>query len=388
MPRQQLNNDEIILNYIRRNGPVSKASIARNTGITAPTVTNICNALMEKDLIYMDREERSPVGRPSMLLRFNEHTETMMVIHIRTYALLFYVVTAGGTILHRRQQSSIGMGRDEIMNSIYREVAVTLEDARFTISCLGLVMRGPVDSVKGISVYSPHAKWNNVPFKYMLEERFHLPVFLDNDVRCLSTGEYYYGSGKGIESLVVLKFSYGLGSALLYQGSLFRGFNESAGEIGHTIVPIDNGQRYTTLEEVASETAIRNYVLQQIKAGRPCAVADSPEVNRDAFRIEPIYEAAVKGDAVCLEALKRVGNYLGATLANISNLINPERIVLSSALGEAVTIMEPILRDMIEKHVYKSRPVDVVYSGNGVYYTLLGMVDIMGAERAATAWLV
>ncbi len=117
-------------------------------------------------------------------------------------------------------------------------------------------------------------------------------------------------------------------------------------------------------------------------------MADSPEVNRDAFRIEPIYEAAVKGDAVCLEALQRVGNYLGATLANISNLINPERIVLSSALGEAVTIMEPILRDMIEKHVYKSRPVDVVYSGNGVHYTLLGMVDIMGAERAATAWLV
>ena len=91
-----MNNDEIILNYIRRNGPVSKASIARNTGITAPTVTNICNALMEKDLIYMDREERSPVGRPSMLLRFNEHTETMMVAMILAIFVIKIIIARFG----------------------------------------------------------------------------------------------------------------------------------------------------------------------------------------------------------------------------------------------------------------------------------------------------
>lgn len=80
--KQALNNDEIILNYTRRNGSVSKAIIARNTGITPPTVTNICSTLAEKGLIYEDRQERSALGRPSMLLKFNEQKEMMLMVHV------------------------------------------------------------------------------------------------------------------------------------------------------------------------------------------------------------------------------------------------------------------------------------------------------------------
>ena len=103
--KQQFSNDEIILNYIRRNGSVSKASIARNTGITPPTVTNICASLAQKDLIYEDRQERSALGRPSMLLKFKAETETLLVIHVRTHAILWYVVTADGEILKQRKKS-------------------------------------------------------------------------------------------------------------------------------------------------------------------------------------------------------------------------------------------------------------------------------------------
>ena len=116
--KQQFSNDEIILNYIRRNGSVSKASIARNTGITPPTVTNICASLAQKDLIYEDRQERSALGRPSMLLKFKAETETLLVIHVRTHPILCYVVTADGEILKQRKKSIIGLSTEEVSKLI------------------------------------------------------------------------------------------------------------------------------------------------------------------------------------------------------------------------------------------------------------------------------
>ncbi len=261
--KQALNNDEIILNYIRRNGSVSKAIIARNTGITPPTVTNICSTLAEKGLIYEDRQERSALGRPSMLLKFNEQKEMMLMVHVRTHNVFCYVVQSGGIILYQMQQSIIGLSSEEILNTIYHCIEDIIEDMRWTIAAIGLILRGPVDSQKGISIFSPNGKWSNIPFKYILEERFQLPAYVENDVRCLATGEYYYGSGKGIENLLVLKFSYGLGASLIYHGSLYRGYNDYAGEIGYSVIDIDETKEdsFTRLEEVASETAIREYVL-------------------------------------------------------------------------------------------------------------------------------
>lgn len=390
--KQQFSNDEIILNYIRRNGSVSKASIARNTGITPPTVTNICASLAQKDLIYGDRQERSALGRPSMLLKFKAETETLLVIHVRTHAILWYVVTADGEILKQRKKSIIGLSTEEVSKLIMTGTESILlspsyNKAPYRIQAIGLILRGPVDSSKGISIYSPHAKWTNVPFKYILEERFQLPVYVENDVRCLSTGEYYYGRGKNIDNLLVLKFSYGLGASLIYEGSLYRGFNDSAGEIGYTIINFNDDGSYTHLEDVASETAIREYVLAKIAEGRDTSVKDNKEILDDAFRVEPIYEAAVQGDELCLEALNRVGKYLGGALANLCNLMNPERVILSSAMGNAVSIMDPILRDVIERNLHKVHPVDLAYSGNGAYYTLLGMVDIICCNRAGSIWI-
>lgn len=390
--KQVMSNDEIILNYIRRHGSVSKAIIARNTGITPPTVTNICTVLAQKGLIYEDRQERSALGRPSMLLKFNEQKEMMLIVHVRTHKIVMYVVQAGGIILNKVETSIIGSTIDEIMNQIYRGIEEVLGDIRWSIAVIGLILRGPVDSQKGISIYSPNVKWNNIPFKYILEERFHLPTYVENDVRCLANGEYYFGSGKDIDNLLVLKFSYGLGVSLVYKGIVYRGFNDCAGEVGYTVIDMgedqDTGEpTYTRLESVASETAIREYVLEEIKKGRETSVATNQDILDNAFRVEPIYEAAVEGDEVCLEALNRVGKYLGVTLANLYNIINPQRIVISSVMGNAVSTMDPILRRVLESNLRRVQAVDLVYSGNGSYYTLLGMVDIVSTRRAREVWL-
>lgn len=387
MIKPQISNDEIILNYIRRHGPVSKAIIARKTGITPPTVTNICGNLIAKGLVYEDRQERSALGRPSMLLGFNNNTETILVAHIRTHAIVFYVTTVGQKILHQSEVSIIGCSAEEIMQQLYHGIHDLVTNEEYAIGCIGLILRGPVDSSKGISIYSPNGKWNNIPFKYILEERFHLPVHVENDVRCLSTGEYYFGSGKDIDNLIVLKFSYGLGVSLIYHGELYRGVNDSAGEIGYAVISLANGEE-GRLESIASETSIHKYVMEQISKGRHTSVADDPLVTSGAFRVEPIYEAAVEGDEVCFEALTNVGHYLGVALANITNLFNPERIILSSAMGNAAGIMDPIVRKVIERHSYKANPIDLVYSSNGSFYTLLGMIDIVSAKRAAESWLV
>lgn len=388
MQRQQIGNDSIILNYIRRYGPVSKALIARQTGITPPTVTHICNTLIKKGLIYEDRHERSALGRPSMLLRLCDDIETILIIHVRSHNIVFYVVDVKQVVKEHREIPISGLNSEEIMQSIYSGAADLIESGEYEIKSIGMVLRGPVDSEKGISIYSPNAKWSNIPFKYILEERFHIPVYMENDLRALTTGEYYFGNGMGAESsnMLMIKFSYGLGASLMYQGMLYRGFTDSAGEMGRMIVESDHrGQ--VTLESVCSETAIRNFVVEAVENGVESTIVNHPVVFEESFRVEPIYEEAVKGDKLCLDALSKVGYYLGVALANMTNLINPERIILSSAMGNAVGLMDPIIRNIIEANSYKTRPVELIYSGNGAHYTLLGMIDIVSAARAESAWL-
>ena len=168
MVKPQISNDEIILNYIRRHGPVSKALIARQTKITPPTVTNICANLIRQGLVYEDRQERSALGRPSMLLGFNTDIETILIVHVRTHAIVYYVTTVGQHILHQAETSIIGCTADEIMQHMYKGMQ-ELFNGDYQIKSIGLILRGPVDSSKGISIYSPNGKWNNIPFKYILE---------------------------------------------------------------------------------------------------------------------------------------------------------------------------------------------------------------------------
>lgn len=387
MQRQQVQNDVTILNYIRRYGPVSKALVARQTGITPPTVTNICNTLIAQGLVYEDQQAKPALGRPSMLLKFNSLVESLLIIHIRTHRVIFYITDAASTVLEQRETPIIGLTADEIMQVIYQGAADCIENGKYRIRSIGMVMRGPVDSSKGISVFSPHAGWSNIPFKYILEERFHLPVYIENDVRSLTIGEYYFGAGKEADNLLVVKFSYGVGAALMHDGSLYRGYSDGAGEMGHMILGTADGA-FQTLEDVASETAVRNYVVDAIKAGRSSQVENQEEVFSPAFSAEPIFQAAVAGDKVSLEAIDRVGRYLGISLANVTNLINPQRIVVSSVLGRAVGLMDPIIRRGIEEYSYKTRPVDLVYSGNGAYYTLRGIVDIISSRRASEVWRI
>ncbi len=380
MQRHQISNEEAILNYIRRYGPTSKATIAKQTGITAPTVSTICSHLLKRKLIREYGEEKAYIGRPSTLLQFNKNIEFMLIVHIRTHNLFFYTVDLGSEILRQERISIIGKDPEAILEDISEGIKRALEEDTGKIKSIGIVMRGPVDSQQGISIYSPHGKWSNVPFKYILEERFHLPVYVDNDVRALTIGEYYYGKGQNATNLLVVKFSYGLGSAFLYNGELYRGFNDSSGELGYMVITTDEGKEIA-MEEVASETALRNYVIGELNKGRPSLLKDDITILQDAFKVEPIYDAALKGDELALEALHEAGYYLGVALANTTNFLNPERIVLSSAMGKAVELMDPIIKKVLQAHSHRAQPVEIVYSGRGSYYTLLGMMEIVSTQR-------
>ena len=384
--RQVSAYDVQVLDFIRRYGPVSKAMIARKTGITAPTVTNICKSLAHIRLIREEGQEKVVLGRPSTLIGFSADVENYLVIHVRTQKLHIYVVNAGTEVLHKEVISTIGMEGDLITRHMLSATDEIIQSKQYDIKAIGLILRGPVDSEKGIVIFSPHAEWKNVPFKYIFEERYQLPVYMENDMHALTLGEYYFGAGQGIENLVVVKMSYGLGASLIIDGQLYRGFSDGAGELGHTIVAWEDGV-YRSLEEVGSETSIRNYVLEAIERGEKTSLAKLESVTGPDFVVAPIYEAAVHGDKVAIAAMEKAGKYLGIALANIINLMNPEQMILSSDLGEASKLMNPILQEAIHKYSYRVHPIEISYSGKGYNQILRGMVDIICTARASSIWL-
>ncbi len=191
---------------------------------------------------------------------------------------------------------------------------------------IGIGIPGPVDSKKGIVPLSPHLHgWENLPLRNIFQKKLKLPVSMSNDANAAALGEKCFGQGRGVANFIYMTVSTGIGSGVVINGKLFEGASFVAGEVGHmTIVP--KGERCKCgkqgcLEAYASGTAIAHFAKQQFKKG-PLAEGKAQNVGL----------AARAGNRMAVKVYERAGFYLGIGLANLLNILNPEKIILGGGV--------------------------------------------------------
>jgi glucokinase len=237
-------------------------------------------------------------------------------------------------VIPTRSHSS-GAIRDMI-----RHLKTMAADPRFRgkIRGVGLGIPGPIDNKRGKIPFSPNLKgWEGVPLKKMLQKALRLPLYMANDANAAALGEKLFGQGRGKSDFVYMTVSTGIGGGVVTGGKLLEGTSYVGGEVGHMAV-VAGGDvcgcgRHGCLEAYASGTAIARYAQKHLTAVEKKTILKLSDGK--ALDARTIGIAAKKGNKAAIKVYERAAFYLGVGIANLLNVLNPERVILGGGVWKS-----------------------------------------------------
>jgi len=222
---------------------------------------------------------------------------------------------------------------------------------------VGIGAPGPLDRARGIVLLTPNLGWTLLPLRDLVGRSVQLPATLDNDANCAIYGEWWVGAAKGARYVVGLTIGTGIGGGIVVDGKLYHGTSDIAGEIGHTTID-STGRRckcgnYGCLEAYASGPAIAARAVEGIEAGADSSLGEL--VGGDLARVtaQTVYDAAQQGDDYAMEVVRETAKLLGAGVANLVNIFNPDVIVLVGGVTLAGDRLFVPLRAEVKRRAFK-----------------------------------
>lgn len=228
----------------------------------------------------------------------------------------------------------------------------------FNVRAIAVAAPGFLDPDLGIVYEAPNIPgWENFPLKQILEEKFDIPVYLGNDANLGALGEWKFGAGIGHRNLLYLTISTGIGSGAIINNELLLGHKGLAGEFGHVTVlpdgPLCGCGKNGHIEAISSGTGIHNYILEQIKSGRPSSLKQLEKISG-----KDITKAAVNGDPLAIEAYVRAGEYLGIALANFLHMFNPSIVIFGGGVTSAGELLFTPMRKSLQNSIISQAYLD------------------------------
>lgn len=252
------------------------------------------------------------------------------------------------------------MGYEYTINNMKQAIRDLMTETKLSakdIEGIGFGLPGQVDFKSGIvRLITNIPGWVEIPLAKMIEDEFHIPTRIDNDVRCAALGELNFGAGKGCENLICITVGTGIGSGLIINGKLVRGASNAAGEIGHIKLQMHDGPicgcgDTGCLEAFASGPSIVAMAEEYIMGGKSTKYREM--ANGGAITPFIVAEAAKAGDPVARRIFTRMGEYIGIGMASVVNLLNPERIIVGGGVADAGDILLTPLKETIKKRAMK-----------------------------------
>jgi predicted NBD/HSP70 family sugar kinase len=349
-------NRSAVLARLFFDGPLSRQDLAQLTGVSPATVSNVVAALIEDGLIVEAGLVDSDGGRPRVLLRVNPqygHVVGIDVGETGVKAELFDLTMARLSTVERPMRTArpdpqtVAVQLVSALSEILERTGVS-EDR---ILGVGVGMPGTVQRGPKARVHAQAIGWEGVPIEDLVRAAgVSLPLFFDNGAKTQGQAELWFGAGRGFRHAVVALIGSGVGAAVITNGSTYQGATSSAGEWGHTTIAYGGREcrcgAHGCLEAyVGAESVLERY--RQARRGR--AVPGSDERSSIAALI-----VAAATSETAARILDETAGYLGAGIANLINLFNPERIVLGGWAGVAFgAAMMPQIRASVGAHALR-----------------------------------
>jgi glucokinase len=259
------------------------------------------------------------------------------------------VVTEDGAIRRQHEEDLDDLKFEAVIAALDTTIGAALKDAG-TVAGIGIGSPGNIDASSGAVLYSPNFGWQDAPLGEALRAKFPVPVFVANDARCATLGEYTFGTGKLTKDFVLLTLGTGIGGGIVAQGELLLGNRWGAGEIGHHQIRPNDGficacGKTGCFEAQASGTGLIRHAFAVAPSFPRSTLLD---VSREKLSSKKIRRAAQAGDGHAVAAWKNFIEDLAIGLANIIAFVNPEKIALGGGVSTAADFMLDAVRPQVE----------------------------------------
>src|SRR4051812_22974234 len=353
-------NREVVLDVVRRSGPVARTEVARRTSLAKPTVSAIVDELLADGIVHEVGVGKSTAagGRPPTYLDFDVTRDTYVGVHVGVDTTTVAVANGRGEVVAEcSRRSAIGSATRSL-----EHVRTLLDDAlgrakvrRRTVRHATIVLPGLIDRETGVCVLAPNLGWKDIPVVEVFGDALNVPVTVWNTPHASAVAESRRGAARDVDTFVWLYVGPGVGSAIVQDGELVTGRRGFAGEIGHCRVEDDGLQchcgKYGCLEVYTSAEGISRAATA---AGVPSR-AKTP-------RLADVVHAARDGHEGALGVLDDAGHMLGLGTSYLVSILNPELVVVGGESAEAFDFLLEPLRGALAQDALEAERVPVVAS--------------------------
>jgi len=289
-------------------------------------------------------------------------------------------------------QQSIPTLADEGVDAVVHRMLAAIDSisarsgqSQSIMAGVAIASAGAIDSSLGLVTHSPNLPgWRDVPLKEMVEKATGLDTIVVNDASAAALGEKCFGAAQGVNNMVWVTVSTGIGAGIMLNGRLYEGPSGTAGEVGHMTIDV-NGPRCSCgnvgcLELLASGKAVAREARRLVSQGVKTKIIEYAEGEMDNISAKTVAEAAQQGDAVARQVIFKAASYLGVGLANLVNILNPEMIVIGGGLSKMGNLLLDPARQVVAENAFHlpAEKVRIVATQLGDCAGLLG--------AAAFAW--
>jgi predicted NBD/HSP70 family sugar kinase len=373
-------NRRIVLNLIRTHQPISRADLARHSGLQRSTVSVITEQLIDEQWVIEGANGHAPRGRRPRFLHLNKERVGIIGINIRPAQTTIALANLDAHFVSQESMPTTQDAEQFIAHLTSRIRSMVAMRPEITYEGIGVSLPGRVDLSSQRLIFAPNLGWGEVDLKTPLEEATGLPVELENAANACALAEVWFGRrAEGVHNLIALTVSEGIGSGLIFNHQLVRGSNGMAGEFGHTTIVEDGlecrcGNR-GCLEVYASNSAAVRYYTQSSaarysRAGTTRTIEQTPTFD-DVLRL------AEQNDPKALEAIDKVAHYLGIGIAMLVTGLAPDVIVVVGEITRFWDRVGPVISSLVKNRSFTHAPTRVLPTDPATQPRLRGTIALV-----------
>ena len=367
-------NAATLLHLLMKEDGISRAEMSRLTGLTKTTISTIIKKLQQANIVEeSDQIATGNIGKSPYPLHINPDAVHTIGIHLGRKRVETLLMNARMQVIIQNQGENYQCwGPENIMKSLFANVDGLFRiarDQKIAINALGIGIPGPLDLKKGIVKQPPKFNgWIDVPIRKMIEERYEIPVWMENDASVGALAEKWLGAGRDIHNFIRLIINEGIGAGVVIEDKLYQGTYDFVGEIGHFLC-FDQGQ-FTYLEDVAGVDILLERLRQ---AG--VLVQDLPALNS-------LLAHNGKEKKLALSVIRELARWIASAIVNAIHMIGPQTVFIS---GKMAVLGEPFIqpiRQFVSHFLFGDQKVNICFSSIASDAVTLG-----AAIYATMRWL-
>ena len=374
-------NRQIVLNYVRDRGPISRAEIARQTALQRSTISEIVDSLLEEELIEEIGAGRSTGGRCPTLLALRTTGAAAVGIDIAPTRTTVAACNLAGRVLEREEFET----DHDFETTITRAVGVAcrlIEKSQGKIGGVGVSLPGLVDPSTGRLLYIPYFKWRDLNVGPRIAAATGLDVTIDNDANAAALAELWFGQSEVSEArdFIMVFIAEGVGTGIVFDRQIYRGEGGAAGEFGHMII----GERAPVPCSCGSYDCWEAFASGRAAVARYSKLAGGGEDSRQ-MSFAQLIDRALRGEEAARDALLETARYLGIGISNLIIGFSPQIVVVGGAITRAWDLVSDLLGEAVKRSVRSDLPsARITRSTIGDQASHMGALSLVLANKFAS----